>query len=448
MIASPAITIIGLGPGDPDRRTVAVRQAIANATRILVRTLRHPGLEDLAADARVSEISALVAAKPGNTMDWAAGARIACDLAEQGERVVLAVPGHPRFGERLVMETVAEAEARSIPTTVLDGLSALDLVCSTLGIDAMVDEVQIVDGAANVHTIGDDAFGGGLFPFTPRRPMLISRMYTPKVMAGMQRLLLRLFPGDHPVTLVDAAGIAGEESLHAVPLSALGDEPGGMRLSLFVPAMETLEAGRDPRTMQHISARLRAPEGCPWDREQTHQSLRNEFLDEVYEVLDAIDAEHPQNLAEELGDIFLHIVLQAQIAEEAGEFTLEDVFAGVAAKIVRRHPHVFADERVDSPADLSRIWKRVKAEEHASAPESKLEKDADGEPRSMPALTRASRVLARHPVATDRRLRSPDERSAELLRAVAVIVQAGDDPERVLREALATHVEASSARST
>ncbi len=445
MIASPAITIIGLGPGDPDRRTVAVRQAIANATRILVRTLRHPGLEDLAADARVSEISALVAAKPGNTMDWAAGARIACDLAEQGERVVLAVPGHPRFGERLVMETVAEAEARSIPTTVLDGLSALDLVCSTLGIDAMVDEVQIVDGAANVHTIGDDAFGGGLFPFTPRRPMLISRMYTPKVMAGMQRLLLRLFPGDH---LVDAAGIAGEESLHAVPLSALGDEPGGMRLSLFVPAMETLEAGRDPRTMQHISARLRAPEGCPWDREQTHQSLRNEFLDEVYEVLDAIDAEHPQNLAEELGDIFLHIVLQAQIAEEAGEFTLEDVFAGVAAKIVRRHPHVFADERVDSPADLSRIWKRVKAEEHASAPESKLEKDADGEPRSMPALTRASRVLARHPVATDRRLRSPDERSAELLRAVAVIVHAGDDPERVLREALATRVEASSARST
>ena len=193
--------------------------------------------------------------------------------------------------------------------------------------------------------------------------------------------------------------------------------------------METLAAGRDPRTIQHISARLRAPEG-PWDRVQTHESLRTEFLDEVYEVVDAIDAGHPDNLAEELGDVFLHIVLQAQIAEEAGEFTIEDVFEGIAAKIVRRHPHVFADEHVETEADLSRIWKRVKAEEKLLAPDDKPEKDADGHPRSMPALTRASRVLAKHPVATDRRARTAEERSADLMRAIATIVQAGDDPER------------------
>ncbi|HEU0163785.1 MAG TPA: MazG nucleotide pyrophosphohydrolase domain-containing protein, partial [Thermomicrobiales bacterium] len=354
------ITIVGLGPGDPDRRTIAVQRALDAADRIVLRSFDHPGLDDLIADPRVTDASSVSARIDGDTRDWAAGARYACDLAQSGNRVVVAAPGHPMYGERLVIETLHEAAEHGIPTVVLDGLSTLDLSSSALAFDAMVDEVQIVDGAAIVHAIGDGPFGGGQFPFTPLRPMLISRVYNQHITSRLQALLSRLFPTTHPITIVDAAGHPTEQAIREIPLADLAQEPGARRLSLWVPPMDPLTAGRDPRTLQYIGARLRRPDGCPWDREQTHASLAPSFVDEVYEVVDAIEAGHTANLAEELGDIYLHIVMQAQIAEEAGEFTLEDVFEGISAKIVRRHPHVFGDDEVKSSIDVVGLWQRVK----------------------------------------------------------------------------------------
>jgi len=436
---SLSITIVGLGPGDRARRTVVVQESLDGADRILARTLRHPGLDDLATDPRVQEVAALVPKLPGNTRDWAAGARIACDLAGDGHRVVVAVPGHPLYGERLVLETLAEAEKRGIATVVHDGVSTLDLLSSALRIDAMVDEVQIMDAAAEVFRIGSDMYGGGLFPFTPYRPLVISRVYTTQVMLGVQRLLLRIFPPSHPITLLDGAGIPDVETIRIVTLDELGAVAGGDLISLFVPGLDVLSGTRDARTMQHISARLRQPDGCPWDRVQTHQTLRENFIDEVYEVLDAIDSGDSANLAEELGDLFMLITLNAQIAEEQGDFILEDVYERVANKIVRRHPHVFADEHAETREDLSRIWKRVKAEEQAGALVPKPEKDFDAEPRSKPAITRAAKILKAHPLPGAIALRTPAERATDLMRAVAAIVEAGDDPDRVLLDELRAH---------
>ena len=189
---------------------------------------------------------------------------------------------------------------------------------------------------------------------------------------------------------------------------------------------------------RHPIARLRAPEGCPWDRKQTHATLRDSILDEAYEVVDAIDAGDDANLAEELGDLFLLIAMHAQLAEEAGTFTLEDVYAGIATKIVRRHPHVFGDEEAREAGQVVGLWNRIKQEEKAANPD-RPEKAADGQPHSMPALVRAPGVLAKHPVDVDSAA-SAEERSRALLDAVAAVVHAGDDPERVLREALAAHV--------
>ena len=204
-----------------------------------------------------------------------------------------------------------------------------------------------------------------------------------------------------------------------------------------MPALGALNATRTPDTLQHIVARLRRDDGCPWDRKQTHASLAQSLADEVYEVIDAIDAGDDANLAEELGDLLLLIMMHAQIAEERGAFRLEDVYDSINAKIVRRHPHVFGDLSAANAEEVVGLWQQVKSQEKKNAP-NKPEKAADGEPHSMPALLRAARVLKKHPPAvTDSTVES---RQQALIDAIAAIVVAGDDPEQILNTALTNHV--------
>jgi MazG family protein len=145
------------------------------------------------------------------------------------------------------------------------------------------------------------------------------------------------------------------------------------------------------RDLIDVVARLRGPGGCPWDREQTRESLRACLLEECYEALDAIDRDDPTALREELGDLLLQIVFQAQIAAEAGQFTVEDVSADVAAKMIRRHPHVFGDATVTDSAEVVRNWSRIKAEERAQrgAADSSV---LSGLPPELPALHAAARL--------------------------------------------------------
>ncbi|MBI5653560.1 MAG: MazG family protein, partial [Chloroflexi bacterium] len=134
-----------------------------------------------------------------------------------------------------------------------------------------------------------------------------------------------------------------------------------------------------------IIAHLRAPNGCPWDREQTHQSLRKDFLEECYEVLETLDANDIPHLREELGDLMLHIIFQTQIASESSEFLLSDVLADVSEKLIRRHPHVFGDVPVNGKADVIANWDKIKQTENGGKKKSKL-------PRGLPALMRAQKV--------------------------------------------------------
>jgi tetrapyrrole methylase family protein/MazG family protein len=409
---------------------------------LFLRSVDHPGMDDLISRPGTVILDQQVGQLPNGGKDWASAARIVCDSA-MTEPVALAVPGHPRFGERLVIETLAEAEHRNLTVEVIDGLSAIDLIATALNMDPIVDDVQIIDAAQVVSSVDDGPFSGGLFPFTPLRPMLFSRVYGTGTVAPLSRILQRVFPDDHPVVIVNSAGIPEAASIDETTVSGLAERNPGRLASLWVPALDALDAVRDPRTQQHITALLRAPEGCPWDREQTHASLRNNIIDEAYEVADAIDAGDAANLAEELGDLFLLICMQAQIAEENGDFTLEDVYAGIATKIIRRHPHVFgSDVVVNNAGDLAAIWADVKAQEKSEQP-NPPEKAADGQPRSMPALMRATRVLQKHPLAYDFPALKAEDRSRGLLDAVAAIVAAGDDPEHILRDALAKHVSGS-----
>src|SRR5437867_9989556 len=139
-----------------------------------------------------------------------------------------------------------------------------------------------------------------------------------------------------------------------------------------------------------VQARLRAPNGCPWDREQTHQSLRTYLLEEAYEVLEALDKGNDAKFAEEMGDLLLQIVFHSQIAQEQGRFTVADVIRAIHNKMIRRHPHVFGEARARNSAEVLRNWEQIKAEERRTSKEPG-KKDSQGEPASL--LDGVSRAL-------------------------------------------------------
>lgn len=206
-------------------------------------------------------------------------------------------------------------------------------------------------------------------------------------------------------------------------------------------------------TLEQIIARLRAPDGCPWDREQTHTTLRGNLLSECYEVMEALDEGDTGKLCEELGDLLLQIMLHAQIARDNGEFEIEDVIESISAKIVRRHPHVFGSAKVKDAGEVMHNWEELKRGEREEGA-SMLE----GVPKSMPALGYAYEIQRRvarvgfdwedtegviaklaEEVKELREAASPEERAQEygdlLFTLVNIARRDGVDAEAVLREA-------------
>jgi MazG family protein len=191
-----------------------------------------------------------------------------------------------------------------------------------------------------------------------------------------------------------------------------------------------------------IMRTLRAPDGCPWDREQTHESLRPYLMEEAAEAVDAIASGDPRLMADELGDVLLQVAFHAVIAEEAGTFTYDDVERGIVEKLRRRHPHVFADVEVADAAGVVRNWQAIKARERASA-EGPAGAGARV-PRALPALRRAAELDAAlaWELDADAPARAPEDVAdapaigAALLRLAQVARRAGVDPELALRDHL------------
>jgi tetrapyrrole methylase family protein/MazG family protein len=205
-------------------------------------------------------------------------------------------------------------------------------------------------------------------------------------------VLARLYPADHPAGRFES----GDSTVGAL---TEGDLAG----PLYLPPVTPELASAGPWAMPYIAARLRRPDGCPWDREQTHESLRKHLLEETYEVYDALGRGATPALAEELGDLLLQVVLHAQLAAEAGVFDLADVQASIARKIVRRHPHVFGDAVAETAADVLRQWERIKAVERADAagegdgasPGEGPKGALDGISPSLPALAASQEMQER-----------------------------------------------------
>ena len=199
---------------------------------------------------------------------------------------------------------------------------------------------------------------------------------------GPRAVLGALYPRDHGLRRLPRGAAVSLEEL---------DDDALTGSAWLVPPLNPLDNLASPHGMAAISARLRAADGCPWDRKQTHLSLRPYLLEEAYETVDAIENGTPDDLAEELGDLLLQVILHAQFAAERGAFDLTDVYRSIAAKIVRRHPHVFGGLEVDGVAQVISNWETIKADERVER--GKVDEGPfGGVARALPALP-ASREL-------------------------------------------------------
>ena len=191
------------------------------------------------------------------------------------------------------------------------------------------------------------------------------------------------YPEDYPVTIVTAAGSSGEV-LRTVPLYELDHaaELNNLTTVYVPPATNREERLKEWSTFREIIAKLRAPDGCPWDREQTHETLKKYLIEEVHEFLQAVNEQDDDGMIEELGDVLLQVFLHAQIGEDEGYFSLEDVLESVSSKMIRRHPHVFGDVEVENSEDVLRNWQQLKSAEKGQIKSRIL----DGQERSESSL--------------------------------------------------------------
>jgi tetrapyrrole methylase family protein/MazG family protein len=377
----PGITVVGLGPGHPDLVTRQVWRLLEQAQEIVLRTGRHPVVQDLPSGLKVTTFDALF--EGSTTIDDAYQAMLEAliELGGRQQGVIYGVPGDPDIGDAVVAALRTRLPELGIPLHILHGVSYVEptlRMANAGGVDGIY-VTDALDVARRHHP-----------PFPPDVPVIIGQLSNRQVTSDVKACLTNQYPDEHSTLLIHAPG-SPQAEVEARPLHDLDGSPAiGPMTALFVPPTSP---GTSFESFQETVAHLRAPDGCPWDREQTHLSLRRHMLDETYEVLDALDRMSVKNLREELGDLMLQLVIQVQIATEADEFQMTDVLAGINAKLIRRHPHVFGDVDVQSVSEVLHNWEALKEQERKANGDDAG--SMDGVPASLPALAQAHEFQSR-----------------------------------------------------
>ncbi len=265
--------------------------------------------------------------------------------------------------------------------TMSDPIRAAAAAAQVVGID-LQEGIQII-GAARLA-------GRHHPPFDLGQPALVLEMTDVPTAQAVGAVLGNAYPSDHPLQLICLEG-NGTPSARVLPLADLVTSASvGEGACLHVPAMPHSSYA----DLQEIMAHLRAPYGCPWDREQTMASTRSYLLDEVAETLEAMDSEDEAHIAEELGDVLGIIAMIAQIANEEGRFQMADAVRLSVEKLIRRHPHVFGEDDIDDMEHLFTRWEEIKAEERA-AQDRPARSPLEAVPAALPALRKAREMQSK-----------------------------------------------------
>ncbi|GAC1397433.1 MAG: nucleoside triphosphate pyrophosphohydrolase [Ktedonobacteraceae bacterium] len=391
-----AITILGLGPGNIHDLTLQARNVLAQAAEqqqiVYFRTVIHPTVEPLKAELPALQIISFDSLYE-ESADWTTLyqqiAEEVCTRAAQ-QPIIYAVPGHPLIGEYSVQIVLRMAKERSLSTTIIAGLSFVEPVCTAVGLDPFDAGTQLLD-ATTLAALRPDEIAGKVIPTIP---LLVTQVYNRRLASEVKLALSECYPDEWPVKLVRAASVTAAEQDRAetvieMPLYELDRNTYANHLStLYVPPTDAMQALRLPETLRYLIMRLRRdPDGCPWDRAQTHQTLMRYVIEETYEVVEALEENNMNKLAEELGDLLLQVYLHAEIARQDGEFALGDVYEHINAKMIRRHPHIFGDVEVSGANQVVQNWEAIKREERIQAGKDvQRESILDGVPQASSAL--------------------------------------------------------------
>ena len=367
------VVVAGLGPAGPELMTSATVAAIERIPRRYLRTTRHPAASAVPGASSFDDVY-----EGAGSLDEVYGriADLLVGAAREHGEVLYLVPGSPFVAERSVqlLQGRSRGEAPEVEVEVLPGTSFLELAWAHVG-DPAGPGVRIVDG----HRFAEEAAG-------ERGPLLVLQCDSRLVLSE-----IKLAVDDGPsVTVLQRLG-RPDEAVHDVAWDELDRAVVPDHLtSLWVPALREPVAAELVRFAELVRTLRRR---CPWDREQTHQSLTRHLLEETYEALEAIEAldgpDGPAHLEEELGDLLFQVCFHATLAAEEGWFTLSDVARGVHDKLVSRHPHVFGSAEARTAGEVVANWEKAKMAEKGRS------SIMDGVPSALPSLLYALKVQRR-----------------------------------------------------
>jgi tetrapyrrole methylase family protein/MazG family protein len=395
--------ILGLGPGDPEFLSAAAHRAIGSALLLLCPVPEHPALAS-SDPARRRSPAAAAAGWPALTEDLPADAL-----------VVVALPGHPAEHAPVVI-------AGAPPAQILPAPGIIDTLCAGFGLLGREAGLQVLTAPALLAAppgLAEQGYAAADAPWceqqdvarytTPRSPLrltallpalVVLRSYAlaapldDDVLAAIQPTLLERYSADVLIRALSLDGLGAPEWQWQGRLADLHMSELRRAQALYLPALNPLADQRSSEGLIYVAARLLGPYGCPWDRRQSHQSLRAGLLEEVYEVLEALDAGNDAALAEELGDLLLQVIVHSEMARQAGRFDYGDVLAQITAKLIRRHPHVFGDLAVSGNEEVLANWEQIKAGERAAKGQER-QSALDGVPAALPALAAMQKLFGR-----------------------------------------------------
>ena len=365
------ITIVGLGPGDSEYLTMNAINVLKKSEKVFIRTEKHPTNEYLKSLGIEYETFDVVYESSETFDDVYEEIVNKLIFYAKEDPITYAVPGNPFVAEKTVELLIEKYENIEF----VYGVSFIDAVISVLKLDP-VKGLSVID-ALSLHDISN------------RNHNMIIQVYNQMVAANLKTQLSRYYSDDQEVYIIKSAGVKAYESVIKRKLWELDHYNDYDHLTTLViyPVEENLRL-KNMDDLVEIMRVLRGDNGCPWDRKQTHKSLKKYLIEETYEVFEAIDKEDSKLLEEELGDLLLQIVFHGLIEEEMGYFNLDDITNSICEKLIRRHPHVFGNLSANTPEEVEKIWNAVKKEEKSKDYSSRMNEIS----KSSPVLFRAMRV--------------------------------------------------------
>ncbi|EIJ80079.1 Tetrapyrrole methylase [Bacillus methanolicus PB1] len=369
------IVIVGLGAGDLDQLPLGIYKKLTESKNVYLRTKVHPVVREFEKEGVHFESFDYIYEKHDQFED--VYEEICTVLLQQAaaQTIIYAVPGHPLVAERTVQLLLERGKEQGIDIEIGGGQSFLDALFQALKIDP-IEGFQLLDGT--FLKCGD---------INLTQHVIIGQVYDAFVASEVKLTLMQKLPDDYEVYIVTAAG-SKEESVRKIPLYELDREVELNNLtSVYIPPVSDEKVlYKEFTKLREIIAELRGPNGCPWDKKQTHQSLKKYLIEEAYELIEAINRDDIDNMIEELGDVLLQVMLHAQIGEDEGLFSIDDIVESISAKMVRRHPHVFGDTEALNVEAVLQNWDQIKKTEKGDKPSSMLKGAGSGLPNLLRAF--------------------------------------------------------------